>query len=98
VSTFTIPRPHSHERLIPGTDTEMVYRRAAAIILSAPTPELPDSGNGVATVSDLERALAPLIGMSTQRNADRVRHCLALLSSDKLLTIDLDCYWVGVPA
>lgn len=80
-----------------GTDLEMMYRRIRDLLRSPPTPELPDSGDGIARAVDIERLLAPLMQRPQDRTALRVRHNLALLHSQGLLDIDSDEELVTLP-
>lgn len=73
-----------------GTGPEIVYRRTVAMILNAPTPELPNSGNGLAAVADIERALAPLMTLPKDRNANRISSHLGFLVFKGALTPDPD--------
>lgn len=74
--------------LKPGSAIEVVYRRTVELIKGPCTPELPETGNGVTWVHDMERVLPPFMPLATDRNATRVQHYLVLLNMRGLLEID----------
>ena len=85
------------EELGIGTGLEIVLRRTAAMILSAPTPELPNSGNGLAAIADLERVLPPLMTLPKDRNANRISSHLGFLVFKGALIADPDGEFVYLP-
>lgn len=71
-----------------GSAIEVVYHHTLELIKSPPSPEHPESGNGVCWTRDVERVLIPLMPLATDRNPTRVYHYLVLLHSKGLLEID----------
>ncbi len=83
--------------LVPGSAIEVVHRRTVELVKGPCTPELPETGNGVSWVRDMERVLAPLMPLAADRNATRVQHYLVLLNMRGLLEIDAGDGMITLP-
>ncbi len=86
-----------HPVLKAGSTTEFVYRRVVTRIQGEPPPEMPEMGNGVAWMRELEMALTPLMPRLQDRNRTRVRHYLVYLHIYGLLDIDESEEMVSLP-
>lgn len=94
----TVHRSHGGSiDMVPGSAIEVVYRRTVELIKGPRTPELPETGNGVSWVHDVERVLAPLMPLAKDRNATRVQHYLVLLNRLGLLDIDPGDGMISLP-
>lgn len=83
--------------LTPGSGIELVYSRTVALMKEPHTPELPETGNGVSWTYDIERVLAPIMPLASDRNATRVHHYLVQLRMKGLLDIDEGDGMISLP-
>lgn len=78
------PRPAI---LVVGSAIEVVYRYTLELIKNPPSPEFPESGNGVSWSRDVEHKVIPFMPAAADRNPTRVYHYLVLLHWAGLLEL-----------